>query len=110
MDIHTEVKKEAYCIKFIAKENGTPIGRAFLYILYNDLHVEPFAFMEDVFVDEAYRGRGIGSEMVKAMVKEARVQGCYKMIFTARNIKREVQDWYVHLGFKDWGKEFRMDL
>lgn len=110
MEIKKEVKKEAYCLKFIAEENDIPVGRAFLYILYNDLHEEPFGFLEDVFVDDAYRGGGIGQGLVEAAKKEAQAQGCYKLIFTARNVKPKTQEWYIKLGFTDWGKEFRIDF
>lgn len=110
MEIHKEVNKEALGIKFVAKEAGEVVGRAFLYILYNDLHKEPFALLEDVFVEEDFRGKGLGKQLVEMATKEAKVQGCYKMIFTARHVKPETQSWYIKLGFKDWGKEFRIDF
>lgn len=110
MQIKKEVKTEASGFKFVAYENGILVGRAFLYVLYNDLHKEPFGFLEDVFVEVAYRSKGIGKQLVEAAVAEARAQGCYKMIFTARHVKPETQAWYVTLGFKDWGKEFRVDF
>ncbi|HBX16020.1 MAG TPA: GNAT family N-acetyltransferase, partial [Candidatus Magasanikbacteria bacterium] len=35
-------------IKFFIKDGKKEIGRAYLYILKNDLHKEPFGFLEDV--------------------------------------------------------------
>ena len=35
--------------------DGREVGRAFLYVLRNDLHPEPFGFVEDVFVDASAR-------------------------------------------------------
>lgn len=97
-------------IKFLATDNGEVIGRAYLYILKNDLHQEPFGFMEDVFVEEAHRSRGIGRKLVEAVVAEAKAQGCYKLICTSRDAKPEVHTFYEKFGFRKWGTEFRMDL
>ena len=110
MQIKKEIKKDAYAIKILIVESGKEIARAWLYVLFNSLHKEPFAFLEDGVVEEGYRGQGHGSALAKLAAEEAKNQGCYKLIFTARNIKPEGQKLYLKLGFKDWGKEFRMDL
>ncbi len=97
-------------VKFIRRVKGVEVGRAYLYILNNDLHEEPFGFMEDVFVDETLRGSGIGRALVEAVIKEARARGCYKLVATSRAERPRVHALYVALGFKDYGKEFRIDL
>lgn len=97
-------------IKLFAMENGQIIGRAYLYILKNDLHPEPFGFMEDVFVEEQYRKHGIGKQLVEVLIAEAKIQGCYKLIGTSRSERPQVHEFYKKFGFQDYGKEFRMDL
>ena len=42
-------------IKFYIEDDGKEVARAYLYIIKNDLHKEPFGLMEDVFVDESQR-------------------------------------------------------
>lgn len=103
-----EIKSEA--IKFTVEKDGKIAGRAYLYLIYNGLHSEPYGLLEDVFVEEAYRGQGIGSRLVKAAVAEAKARGCYKIIGTSRHSRSEVHDFYKKLGFEDYGKEFRMEL
>ncbi len=110
MNIHKEIKKEAYGIEFIAKEGDERVGRVFLYILYNDLHEEPFAFMEDVFVEEKYRKKGLGTELVKTAIDQAKAEGCYKIICTSRYDRETVHKWYEKLGFKNYGYQFRINL
>src|SRR3989338_1102120 len=110
MNIRKEKQSNSFAIRFSAEENGVAIGRAYLYILTNDLHPEPFGLMEDVFVEEPYRGQGIGTTLIKAVIEEARTQGCYKLIGQSRYGRERVHEMYTKLGFKDHGKNFRMDL
>lgn len=104
------IDKQSPAIKFIAKENGKEIGRAFLYLIYNDLHSEPYGLLEDVFVDETGRGKGIGNALVLAVIDEAKKKGCYKLIATSRTSRSQIHAWYERLGFKQYGLEFRMDF
>lgn len=97
-------------IKLTVEEEKREIGRAYLYILPNSLHQAPLGLMEDVFVSEASRGKGIGTELVRKIIVEAKARGCYKLICTSRHNKPEVHDLYLSLGFKDHGKEFRIDF
>ena len=89
---------------------GREIGRAFLYILHNNIHPEPFGLMEDVFVEEGSRGKGIGKKLVQKVIEAAQEAGCYKLIATSRHSREEVHGLYEGLGFEDHGKEFRIDF
>ena len=97
-------------VKIILEENGRKIGRGFLYLLHNDLHDEPFGLMEDVFVEEAFRGKGYGEKIITAIVEEARKRGCYKLICTSRFSNERAHHLYEKLGFKNHGNEFRMEF
>src|SRR3989344_1518189 len=110
MDIKYKKENKSYAIKVTAEENGEILGRAFLYVMWNDLHEEPFGFLEDVFVEEKTRGKGVGTKLVNAAIAEAKKQKCYKIICTSRYTSAKVHDLYMKLSFKDHGKEFRIDL
>ncbi len=97
-------------IRFSLVQQNREIGRAYLYFLKNDLHQQPFAFMEDVFIEESLRGQGLGTELVKKIIEESRLKGCYKLICTSRYEKVSVKNWYKRLGFKNYGAELRIDL
>ncbi len=94
----------------LTQEDGTEVGRAYLYILYNDLHAEPFGFMEDVYIHEEFQGQGYGTQIINALVEEARVRGCYKLIGTSREERPRVHALYEKLGFTKYGREFRMNF
>lgn len=97
-------------IKFSIISEGKEIARAFLYLMYNDLHKKPFGFMEDVFVHEDFRRKGYGAEIVKAVIEEAKQQGCYKLICTSRSARKEIHKFYKKVGFLKHGIEFRIDF
>ena len=91
---------------------GREVGRAYLYICFNDLHSEPFGLLEDVAVDENFRSEGVGGSLVRAVIARAKDEGCYKLIATSRSdgTRQAVHEWYLRLGFTAYGTEFRMDL
>jgi GNAT superfamily N-acetyltransferase len=86
------------------------IGHAYLFLITNDLHDEPYGLLEDVYVDEAYRGQGVGTELVEATIAKATALGCYKLVATSRNTRPEVHEWYERIGFEKNGVAFRMDF
>ena len=97
-------------VKIMLEENGRQIGRGFLYLLHNDLHAEPFGLMEDIFVEESFRGQGYGEKITTAIIEEAKRRGCYKLICTSRFSNEKAHHLYEKLGFKKHGNEFRMEF
>lgn len=99
--------------RFSAERDGREVGHAWLHLIENDLHHRPYGLLEDVWVDEDHRSHGVGAEMVAAVKECAKLEhGCYKLIATSRDdgTRDWVHAWYLRLGFKDWGTEFRMDF
>ena len=108
-----EIKKKTMMvkgIKFSTEIDGKEIGRAFLYILLNDLHEEPFGYLEDVYVNENFRREGICTQLLNEVIEEAKRRGCYKIVATSRYIRKEIHKLYEHFGFKEQGIEFRLDF
>lgn len=96
-------------IKFFVEKDGQEIARATLFLMSNDLHSRPFGLLEDAFVEEEYRGQGIGTQLVQAVMEEAK-QRCYKLLCTSRYSRSQVHELYQKLGFNNHGIEFRMDF
>lgn len=110
MEIVKEEKFGGMAIRFSAQDEGNEIGRAYLYFIHNDLHEKPYGIMEDVFVSESHRGEGVGTELVHAVINGAREKECYKLLGQSRYGREKVHELYLKLGFKDHGKNFRMDF
>lgn len=96
--------------RFAVQSAGREVARAYLYVLPNDLHREPFGLLEDVFVAEDVRGKGFGTALLKKVIGEAKRAGCYKIIATSRYSRPEAHALYERLGFRNYGIEFRMDF
>lgn len=97
-------------LRISLREQGKEMGHAYLYLIRNDHHKKPYGLLENVLVEEAFRGKGLGKKIVREAIQEAKRQGCYKLICTGRDSKEEVHKFYHGLGFKVQGKEFRMEL
>ena len=91
-------------------DDGREIARAFLYVLKNDLHPEPFGFLEDVFVAADCRGQGLGTKINQEIIALARKLGCYKIVACSRDERKKVHELYRGLGYEKHGVEFRMML
>ena len=94
----------------INDESGMEIARAYLYIMHNDLHERPLGLLEDLFVVERFRSKGLGKQMVQAVIEEAKKRNCYKLIGTSRFSRENVHQFYEKSGFYKRGYEFRMDF
>jgi len=96
--------------KFLILEKDQEVARARLYVLKNDLHSEPFGFIEDVYVKKGHQGKGYGTKIMNILIKQAKESKCYKLICTSRFNRSRVHVFYKKLGFKEYGNEFRMDF
>ena len=101
----TEFASKAF--RFSKLEEDVEIGRAYLFIIRNDLHKKPYGLLEDVFINENYRGKGVATELVQEVIREAQRQECYKLIC---NAKIGVHGLYTQLGFRVSDLGLRMDF
>ncbi len=107
--ISQNIKPSKY-IKFEIKAGKQVKARAFLYIINNALHSRAYGLLEDLFVEESYRGEGLGKALLLRVIQEAKKRKLYKLIGTSRKTRAVVHKMYLKYGFKNYGYEFRMDL
>ncbi|MBU6498495.1 MAG: GNAT family N-acetyltransferase [Rhodospirillales bacterium] len=63
----------------IAEQAGAPIGFAVWYYDFSTFSGKPGLYLEDIFVEPAHRGRGIGREIFRLLARRALVEGCARM-------------------------------
>jgi N-acetylglutamate synthase-like GNAT family acetyltransferase len=100
-------------VRFEVVDEVGQLARASGVIVRNQLHKEPYMLIEDVFVRDDARGRGMGVVVVNNCITEARILGCYKIVLCCR-VKDELDlpTWYTNrFGFKRTVEvPMRMDL
>jgi len=94
--------------RFSLNEFGVEMAHAYLYTRPNDGHNRPAGYVEDVFVEEAYRGKGYEEQIVDAVIAEARKQRCHTLV--ANPGDPSLEKLYARLGFTKRGIECRMDF
>jgi GNAT superfamily N-acetyltransferase len=70
----------------IAELDGSPAGFAFYFFDYSTWLGAPGLYLEDLFVDPAFRGSGLGRALLERLAQIALERGCARM-------KWEVLDW-----------------
>lgn len=91
---------------------GTQVVGTFALLIMDKLgHLgAPSAVVEDVAVDPAAQGQGIGKAMMRHAIALAAEYGCYKLALSS-NLKREkAHAFYDSLDFERHGYSFRMAL
>lgn len=96
--------------RFSAKKDGREIGHVYCYLITNDLHDVPYALVEDLAVNEAYRGKGVARMLMNALHDAARAAHCYKIIANSHEKRDAARALYLSLGYHAHATEFRIDL
>ena len=79
-----------------------PVGRLYLHRRRDEIRIMDIALLPE------FRGRGIGSSLLHEIMNEARPANLRVTIHVER--MNPALRLYERLGFKDWGKEFRMNF
>lgn len=89
-----------------AYENDQLISTCFLTIIPNFSNQgRPIGFIENVVTDEKWRGKGVGSQLLKKAIELAKEQNCYKVFLESGITRTGAHDFYRSLGFDDKSKK-----
>src|SRR5690349_10460620 len=98
-------------VLLVARESeGAPIvGSATLSILCTPTGTH--ARLEDVIVDSALRGKGIGEALTREVLRLAKERGADYIALTSNPRREAANKLYQRLGFQKWETNvYRMDL
>jgi ribosomal protein S18 acetylase RimI-like enzyme len=85
-------------VLFIARVDGRILGS--LTLAFYPIPTGLKAWIEDVVVDEAARGMGVGAELNLAALAEARTRGAKDVSLTSRPSREAANRLYRRLGFQ----------
>ncbi len=80
-----------------ARENGTAIGIAH-YLFHAHAWMEDVCYLQDLFVAEAWRGRGVARALIEAVAREARRRGSPKLYWQTQEHNATARALYDKLG------------
>ncbi|CAN5911913.1 hypothetical protein BH23ACT11_BH23ACT11_25020 [soil metagenome] len=87
------------------------IGTLTLVIVRNLAHGgHPYTIVENVVVDEARRGSGVGTTLLQEAILQAKAAGAYKLSLTAHLSREAAHGFYRNLGLKETHKGFELSL
>lgn len=89
---------------FVAEVDGQVVGYVFGIVvdLVPEMFIaEPGGFLADIYVDEKYRGKGIGRDLVDALTKWFRARGVAYVELYVANKNDDARDFWDKIGAKD---------
>ena len=87
----------AECVLAFTAEN-TPAGFAIFFTNYSTFLARPGLYLEDLFVEPALRGRGIGKALLLHLAGLANARGCGRMEWSVLDWNQPAIDFYESLG------------
>lgn len=82
---------------YVLVEDGLVIG-----ILRYNLFWDNTPFCTMLFIDDDYRGKGYGKQMMEYWEQDMKTKG-YGMLMTSTQVDEDAQHFYRKLGYKDAG-------
>jgi GNAT superfamily N-acetyltransferase len=86
----------------VAEAEGEVVGTLVVAILPNLAHGgAPYAVVENVVTDPAWRGRGVGKALMGEAVRLARDAGAYKLALCSNLAREEAHGFYRSVGMRE---------
>ena len=79
---------------FIGKIGDKSVSYVIFFFTYSSFLALPTLFLEDIFVLEQYRRKGVGQKMFDFLKETAKREGCGRMEFTVLKWNKSAQDFY----------------
>ena len=87
-----------YAGAILAREYGHPVGIAFYHFRYSSFSGAPCIWLDDLYIMESYRSRGIGRKLMVALREEAEKHDCSHIGWTASPNNKRGQNFYERIG------------
>ncbi|WP_376697494.1 GNAT family N-acetyltransferase [Wenzhouxiangella sp. EGI_FJ10305] len=95
----------------VAEWDGEPVGFALFFRNYSTFVGRPGLYLEDLFVQEPYRGKGIGKALLLHLAGIARARNYGRMEWSVLDWNHPAIDFYNSLGARPMSEwtVFRLD-
>jgi GNAT superfamily N-acetyltransferase len=82
----------------LARCGGKPVGYAIYFFTFSSFVGRPGLWLDDVYVRPAFRKRGLGLGLIKAVARIGVERNCGRFEWTALNWNKNALDFYRRLG------------
>ncbi len=93
-----------HCHVFFALDGSQHVAIANCFQAYSTFNARPLINIHDLFVQEAYRGQGVGLEMLKAVERYAGELNCCRITLEVREDNDRARRVYEQFGFDSAGR------
>jgi len=95
----------------LAEEEGKPVGFALYFFNFSTFVGKPGLYLEDLFIEPEFRGKGYGKKLLIELAKIAREENCGRMEWSVLNWNTPAIDFYESLQAKpmDEWTVYRLD-
>lgn len=96
---------------FIVEDAGAPVGYAIVCTAFATFQGAPSLYLEDLLIDAAHRGRGLGALAMRSLARLATARGCCALDWSAVEGNDGAIAFYQRLGAREVGgiHKFRLD-
>jgi GNAT superfamily N-acetyltransferase len=100
-----------YAEVLMARLADRPVGYALFFHSYSTFLARPGIYLEDVYVQPAVRGRGVGKALLREVARVALERDCGRLEWSVLDWNKPSIDFYLSLGaapMDEW-TTYRMD-
>lgn len=92
--------EKSFASCFLAFEGNIPVGFALYFNNYSTFVSKPGIYLEDLFVDPSYRGKGYGKKLLLKLVQTAKENNWGRVEWSVLDWNKPAIDFYESLGAK----------
>lgn len=98
--VATLARDPALGVVLVARDGESVVAAAVVTFLFTLEHGGPGAWLDELYVDQPQRGRGIGARLVHAAMDVARERGCVALDLEVEEGHDDAERLYRRLGFQ----------
>ena len=95
---HALVSDNPAARALVAVEGDALLGTATYYATFSSFIAKPCLWLDDLYVYEQYRSRGVGRALVKHLCEIAHAQGCGRVDWVLATLNTNGRSFYTRLG------------